>query len=139
VIALVPEIALTPQTIARFAGRFPGRVTVIHSGLSQGERYDVWRALRDGHFDIVVGPRSALFAPLPRPGLIIIDEEHDAAYKQDAEAWGSFKVFYDARAVARRLAATDEQPADPGERHAQPGELLCRRAGRADCSACRSG
>jgi primosomal protein N' (replication factor Y) len=105
VIALVPEIALTPQTIARFAGRFPGRVTVIHSGLSQGERYDVWRALRDGRFDIVVGPRSALFAPLPRPGLIIIDEEHDAAYKQDAEAWGSFKVFYDARAVARRLAA----------------------------------
>ncbi len=71
VIALVPEIALTPQTIARFAGRFPGRVTVIHSGLSQGERYDVWRALRDGRFDIVVGPRSALFAPLPRPGLIM--------------------------------------------------------------------
>ena len=105
VIALVPEIALTPQTIDRFAGRFPGRVTVIHSGLSQGERYDVWRAVRDGRFDIVVGPRSALFAPLPRPGLIIIDEEHDSAYKQDAEAWGSFKVFYDARAVARRLAA----------------------------------
>lgn len=104
-IALVPEIALTPQTIARFAGRFPGRVTVIHSGLSQGQRYDVWREIRDGRFDIVVGPRSALFAPLPRPGLIIIDEEHDPAYKQDAEAWGSFKVFYDARAVARRLAA----------------------------------
>jgi len=104
VIALVPEIALTPQTIARFAGRFPGRVTVIHSGLSQGERYDVWRAVRDGRFDIVIGPRSALFAPLPRLGLIIIDEEHDPAYKQDAEAWGSFTIFYDARAVARRLA-----------------------------------
>jgi primosomal protein N' (replication factor Y) len=103
-VVLVPEIALTPQTVARFAGRFPGRVTVIHSGLSRGERYDVWRKVRDGEFDVVVGPRSALFAPLERLGLIIVDEEHEASYKQDAEVWGSNKVFYDARATARKLA-----------------------------------
>ena len=103
-IVLVPEIALTPQTVARFAGRFPGRVTVIHSELNQGERYDVWRHIRDGEFDVVIGPRSALFAPLPRLGLVIIDEEHEGSYKQDTEAWGSFTVFYDARVVAHRLA-----------------------------------
>ena len=103
-IVLVPEIALTPQTVARFAGRFPDRVTVIHSGLSTGERYDVWRQLRDGVYDVVVGPRSALFAPLARLGLIIIDEEHESSYKQQAEAWGSFTVFYDARIVARQLS-----------------------------------
>lgn len=103
-IVLVPEIALTPQTVTRFAGRFPGRVTVIHSGLSAGERYDVWRHIRDGKFDVVIGPRSALFAPLPRLGLIVIDEEHETSYKQNAEEWGSFTVFYDARTVARRLA-----------------------------------
>ncbi len=103
-IVLVPEIALTPQTVARFAGRFPGRVTVIHSGLSAGERYDVWRKVREGEFDVVVGPRSALFAPLPRLGLIIIDEEHEPSYKQNAEEWGSHTVFYDARRTAERLA-----------------------------------
>ncbi len=103
-IVLVPEIALTPQTVARFAGRFPGRVTVIHSGLSRGERYDVWRKVREGAFDVVVGPRSALFAPLTRLGLIVLDEEHEASYKQDAEVWGSYKIFYDARATARKLA-----------------------------------
>ena len=103
-IVLVPEIALTPQTVARFAGRFPGRVTVIHSGLSTGERYDTWRSIRAGAFDVVVGPRSALFAPLPRLGLIILDEEHEGSYKQNAEEWGSFTVFYDARTIARKLA-----------------------------------
>lgn len=103
-IVLVPEIALTPQTVARFAGRFPGRVTVIHSALSTGERYDTWRAIRDGAFDVVVGPRSALFAPLPRLGLIILDEEHESSYKQNAEEWGSFTVFYDARTIAYKLA-----------------------------------
>ena len=103
-IVLVPEIALTPQTVARFAGRFPGRVSVIHSELSAGERYDVWQRIRQGEIDVVVGPRSALFAPLPRLGLIVIDEEHESSYKQDAEAWGSFTVFYDARTAARQLA-----------------------------------
>jgi primosomal protein N' (replication factor Y) (superfamily II helicase) len=103
-IVLVPEIALTPQTVARFAGRFPGHVTVIHSELTTGERYDVWRAIRAGEYNIVVGPRSALFAPMERLGLIVIDEEHESTYKQDAEQWGSFKVFYDARRVARQYA-----------------------------------
>ncbi|MEM7533530.1 MAG: primosomal protein N', partial [Chloroflexota bacterium] len=103
-IVLVPEIALTPQTVARFAGRFPGRVTVIHSKLSQGERYDVWRHIQEGEFDVVVGPRSALFAPLPRLGLIIIDEEHESSYKQNAEAWGSHTVFYHACRLADELA-----------------------------------
>ncbi len=103
-IVLVPEIALTPQTVARFAGRFPGRVTVIHSALSRGERYDVWRMIRAGEADVVIGPRSALFAPLPRLGLIILDEEHESSYKQDSEEWGSFTVFYDARTTAAQLA-----------------------------------
>lgn len=103
-IVLVPEIALTPQTVARFAGRFPGRVTVVHSQLSPGERYDIWRGVREGRYDVVVGPRSALFAPVPKLGLIVVDEEHESTYKQDAEEWGGGKVFYDARSVARRMA-----------------------------------
>lgn len=81
-IVLVPEIALTPQTVRRFAARFPGRVAVLHSRLSDGERYDTWRRARQGLFDIIVGPRSALFTPLPNLGVIILDEEHDPSYKQ---------------------------------------------------------
>ena len=74
-IVLVPEIALTPQTIERFASRFPRRVAVLHSRLSLGEQYDEWQRIRDGGFDVVIGPRSALFAPQPDLGLIVIDEE----------------------------------------------------------------
>lgn len=81
-ICLVPEIALTPQTIERFAARFPGRVGVFHSGLSLGEQFDEWHRIRDGAFDVVIGPRSALFTPQPDLGLIIIDEEHEWSYKQ---------------------------------------------------------
>ena len=103
-IVLVPEIALTPQTVARFAGRFPDRVSVIHSGLNSGQRYDVWRKTRDGEIDVIIGARSALFAPMPRLGLIVIDEEHEATYKQDTDEWGSFTVFYDARTVAEQMA-----------------------------------
>ena len=103
-IVLVPEIALTPQTVARFAGRFPDRVSVIHSGLNTSQRYDVWRRARDGKIDIIIGARSALFAPLPRLGLIVIDEEHESTYKQDTDEWGSFTLFYDARTVATQLA-----------------------------------
>jgi primosomal protein N' (replication factor Y) len=109
-IVLVPEIALTPQTVARFAGRFPGQVTVIHSGLSKGERYDVWRQAGAGTYGVIIGPRSALFAPLPRLGLIVIDEEHEPSYKQDAEAWGGQQVFYDARTVAAKLAELAQCP-----------------------------
>jgi len=81
-IVLVPEIALTPQAVYRFAGRFQGRVAVIHSALSAGERYDEWRRIRAGKVDVVIGSRSALFAPVPDLGLIILDEEHEPAYKQ---------------------------------------------------------
>ena len=81
-IVLVPEISLTPQTIRRFAGRFPGRVAVVHSKLTAGERYDAWRRAREGEVDVVVGSRSAMFAPFPHIGVIVVDEEHDTAYKQ---------------------------------------------------------
>jgi primosomal protein N' (replication factor Y) len=81
-IVLVPEIALTPQTIERFAARFPGRVAVLHSQLSLGEQFDEWQRIRNGEVDVVVGPRSAVFAPQPDLGLIVIDEEHEWTYKQ---------------------------------------------------------
>jgi len=81
-LVLVPEIALTPQTIRRFAARFPRQLAVWHSQLSDGERYDTWRRTRAGLIDLIIGPRSALFLPLPKVGLIILDEEHDEAYKQ---------------------------------------------------------
>jgi primosomal protein N' (replication factor Y) len=81
-IVLVPEIALVAQTVRRFAARFPDQVAVVHSSLSDGERYDTWRRARAGQIDIVIGPRSALFMPLPDVGLVILDEEHDDSYKQ---------------------------------------------------------
>lgn len=82
-VILVPEISLTPQTAKRFFARFPGKVGLIHSKLSAGERYDTWRRVREGQLSIVVGPRSALFASLPHPGLIVIDECHDHSYHQE--------------------------------------------------------
>ena len=82
-IVLVPEISLTAQTVRRFEARFPGRVAVLHSQLSLGQRYAVWDRVRRGQADVVIGPRSALFAPLSRPGLIVLDEAHDSSYKQD--------------------------------------------------------
>ena len=83
VLVLVPEIALTPQVAALFRARFGARVAIQHSGLSDGERHDQWHRIRRGDVDVVVGTRSAVFAPLVRPGLIIVDEEHDTSYKQD--------------------------------------------------------
>ncbi|MFH1151471.1 MAG: primosomal protein N' [Actinomycetota bacterium] len=82
-IVLVPEISLTPQTVERFESRFPGLVAVLHSGLGPGERYDQWRGVREGRYRVVVGARSALFAPLADLGLIAIDEEHEPSYKSD--------------------------------------------------------
>jgi primosomal protein N' (replication factor Y) len=99
-IVLVPEIALTPQTVRRFAARFPGRVAVLHSRLTHGERYDTWRRARQGLFDIVVGPRSALFTPLPNLGVIVVDEEHDSSYKQTAPVPAP---YYHARETAVEL------------------------------------
>ena len=83
-IMLVPEISLTPQTVERFYNRFGDKVALLHSRLSEGERYDEWRRLRDGEASVAIGTRSALFAPVPELGLIVIDEEHENSYKQDS-------------------------------------------------------
>ena len=98
-IVLVPEIALTPQTMDRFRRRFGDEVALLHSRMPAGARYDEWRRLRSGEARICVGPRSAVFAPVRDPGLIVIDEEHDSSYKQESDP------RYDAREVARRRAA----------------------------------
>jgi primosomal protein N' (replication factor Y) len=98
VLVLVPEIGLTPQMIARFAQRFGDTVAVLHSGLSAGERYDEWQRLRRGEARVCVGPRSAVFAPMPDLGLVVVDEEHDASYKHEGDP------RYDARLVAARRA-----------------------------------
>ena len=83
VIMLVPEIALTSQTVGKFTARYGGRVAVIHSALSSGERFDAFRRIKSGDADIVIGTRSAIFAPVPKIGLIVIDEEHEHTYKSD--------------------------------------------------------
>ncbi len=98
-LVLVPEISLTPQTARRFLERLPGKVALIHSRLKPGERYDTWQRIRRGDLPVVVGARSALFAPLPSIGLIALDEEHDSSYKQQSVP------FYDARRVALHYAA----------------------------------
>ena len=95
-IVLVPEIALTPQALGRFRARFGDTVAVLHSALGQGERYDEWLRLARGDARVCVGPRSAVFAPLPDIGLIVIDEEHEASYKHEGDP------RYDARMVAER-------------------------------------
>ena len=85
VIVLVPEIILTAQVVARFIARFGDRVALLHSALSAGERFDEWRRILDGLADVVVGSRSALFAPLERIGLIVVDEEQEPSYKQESD------------------------------------------------------
>ncbi|MBJ7458736.1 MAG: primosomal protein N' [Thermoleophilaceae bacterium] len=101
VIVMVPEIALTPQVVTRFAARFKDRVAVMHSQLTPGQRHDEWLRIRRGEADIVVGPRSAVFAPVKNLGLLIVDEEHDASYKQDGDP------RYDARDVALERARNE--------------------------------
>ena len=96
---LVPEIGLTPlQVMARFAARFGDGVALLHSRLTAGERRDEWQRLHTGQARICVGPRSAVFAPVSELGLMVIDEEHDASYKQEGDP------RYDAREVARHRA-----------------------------------
>ena len=85
VIMLVPEISLTPQTVNLFCRRYGERVAVIHSSLSQGERLDAWRRIRSGEVDLVIGTRSAIFAPMENIGLIVIDEEHEHTYKSESD------------------------------------------------------
>ena len=106
VIVLVPEIALTPQTVGRFQARFGDTVALLHSALGEGERYDEWRRLRTGEARIAVGPRSAVFAPVEDLGLIVVDEEHDASYKHEG----------DPRYDARTVAAERIRRAGPGAR-----------------------
>jgi primosomal protein N' (replication factor Y) len=95
---LVPELSLTPQTVARFAARFPGRLGLLHSGLTEAERALEWHRIRAGEVPIVIGSRSAVFAPLPNPRVIVVDEEDSSSYKQER------LPRYHARDVARRLA-----------------------------------
>ena len=97
-LVLVPEIALTPQTVSRFAARFPGRHAVLHSALTEAERAAEWWRIRRGEADIVIGPRAAVFAPLPRLRLILVDEEESSAFKQERIP------RYHAPTVARWLA-----------------------------------
>lgn len=127
---LVPEIALTPQAVRRFLSRFPGQVGLVHSKLSEGERYDTWRRARDGKINVIIGARSALFAPLKHIGLIVVDECHDSSYHQ------SEPPFYNAVTAAQEYAQlcgavcvlgsatpTVEQRYQAGQGHIQTLEL----------------
>ena len=112
VIILVPEIALTPQTVRRFLRHFPGQVGLVHSKLSEGERYDTWRRARIGALKVIIGARSALFSPLPKVGLIVLDECHNSSYYQ------SEPPFYHAVTAAQTYAASFRGGVPPRERHA---------------------
>ena len=98
-IVLVPEIALAWQVVRQFKARFGAQVAVLHSQLSAGERYDTWRRLRRGEQRVVIGARSAILAPVQRPGLIVVDEEHDSSYKQE-DPEGRHSLSYNARDLA---------------------------------------
>ncbi|HAA30361.1 MAG TPA: primosomal protein N' [Cyanobacteria bacterium UBA8553] len=104
-LVLVPEIGLTPQLTDRFRARFGHKVNVYHSALSEGERYDTWRQMLTGEPQVVIGTRSAIFAPLPHLGLIVLDEEHDSSFKQDQPA-----PTYHARTVAEWRAEIENCP-----------------------------
>ncbi|MBE9054088.1 primosomal protein N', partial [Nostocales cyanobacterium LEGE 11386] len=104
-LVLVPEIGLTPQLTDRFRARFGNQISVYHSALSEGERYDTWRQMLTGEPQIVIGTRSAIFAPLPNLGLIILDEEHDSSFKQDSPI-----PTYHARTVAQWRAELENCP-----------------------------
>lgn len=104
-LVLVPEIGLTPQLTDRFRARFGDRVCVYHSALSDGERFDTWRQMLTGSPQVVIGTRSAIFAPLPNLGLIVLDEEHDSSFKQDQPA-----PCYHARSVAQWRSELEDCP-----------------------------
>jgi primosomal protein N' (replication factor Y) len=126
VLMLVPEISLATQVVGRFIERFPGRVAVLHSGLRDTERYETWRAIASGQISVVVGPRSALFAPFRDIGFIAIDEEHEDAYKQD------MPPRYHARQVARDLARQHEAVLLLGSATPDVGTFFRAQAGEID-------
>jgi primosomal protein N' (replication factor Y) len=117
-IVLVPEIALTPQTAGRFVQRFGDSVAIMHSQLTQRERYDEWWRMRRGEARVCVGPRSAVFAPFDDLGLIVVDEEHDSSYKQEGDP------RYDARVVAERRAALEGALLVAGSATPRPESLV---------------
>ena len=101
---LVPEISLTPQMVDRFLARFGDVISVLHSKLSIGERYDQWNKIKEGQSKIVIGARSAIFAPLSNLGIVIIDEEHDSSYKSD------MTPRYNAKDLAKYMAKNNNIP-----------------------------
>jgi len=103
-ILLVPEISLTPQMVDRFLARFGDCIAVLHSKLSVGERYDQWKNIQEGKTKIVIGARSAIFAPINNLGIIIIDEEHDSSYKSD------MAPRFNAKDIAKYLAKQNNIP-----------------------------
>ena len=103
-ILLVPEISLTPQMVDRFLARFGDCIAVLHSKLSVGERYDQWKNIQEGKAKIVIGARSAIFAPINNLGIIIIDEEHDSSYKSD------MAPRFNAKDIAKYLAKQNNIP-----------------------------
>ena len=103
-ILLVPEISLTPQMVDRFLARFGECIAVLHSKLSTGERYDQWNNIKTGKAKIVIGARSAIFAPVENLGIIIIDEEHDSSYKSD------MLPKFNAKEIAKYLAKQNDVP-----------------------------
>lgn len=129
-IFLVPEIALTPQTVRRVSERFPGQVALVHGSLPIGERYDAWQRARAGQAAVIVGTRSALFTPLPNLGLIVIDEEHDSSYKQSPQAFLRSEPHYHTRDAARYLA--ERQGAALVLGSATPDLVAWHRAGRGE-------
>jgi primosomal protein N' (replication factor Y) len=123
-LVLVPEIGLTPQTVARFRARFQTEIAVLHSGRNERERLEAWRAARSGRAGIVIGTRSATFTPLARPGLLIVDEEHDLSFKQHE----GFR--YHARDMAVRRAQLESIPVVLGSATPALESLANARAGR---------
>jgi len=103
-IVLVPEISLTPQMVDRFLSRFGDCIAVLHSRLSVGERYDEWKKIQEGRAKIVIGARSAIFAPVQNLGIIIIDEEHDPSYKSE------MSPRYNAKELASYIAKQNNIP-----------------------------
>jgi primosomal protein N' (replication factor Y) (superfamily II helicase) len=126
-LVLVPEISLTDQLVDRFAARFPAQIAVLHSGLSAGERFDEWRRLARGEARIAIGARSAVFAPLPSLGLIIVDEEHDTSYKQEETPRYNARDVAIVRAQHSRAVVVlgSATPALETFFHARNGKYLC--------------